>query len=84
MKILESAADSLEPKYQNAIVDKLRGGLWCVTDYSGSGQPEYAMHRLQEWSMNNHGTRGNVRVARSSDISRSCRAVLLKHIGAEG
>ena len=73
---LESYISGLPPPRLQALLEKLSSGILLWTDYSGTGQPEFALQRLCELA-EEHGAHPRMRCARASDISPCCRKVLL-------
>eukprot|EP00969_Alexandrium_andersonii_P035408 1550672-Alexandrium_andersonii.AAC.1 len=72
MRSLELLVGGL-PEVQRAnLIYNFVEGIEVLTDYSGTGQAEYAMSRLAAW-VQLHDAAPSVLFLRSSDIKESCR-----------
>ena len=60
---------------RECFLDKLQNGVMLLTDYSGTGQAEYALMRLALFAVD-RGCEPKVHAARASDISPACRRFL--------
>ena len=69
MRSVELQLDSLPEPHVASMLQKLSNpGLVVCTDYSGLGQPEYALKRIQDWAYEKHACKSSVEFQRSGDL----------------
>jgi hypothetical protein len=76
MKCLETMCENLPEELRLSMIDKCMPRL-LATDYSGCGQPEHALARLESW-LKAQGLVPKISVTRSCDILQRARVVLLE------
>lgn len=72
---LETLLMGMPSSARECFLDKLQNGVMLLTDYSGTGQAEYALMRLALFAVD-RGREPKVHAARASDISPACRRFL--------
>ena len=77
MKCLETMCENLPEELRLSMIDKCMSRLLAYTDYSGCGQPEHALARLESW-LKAQGLVPKISVTRSCDILQRARVVLLE------
>ena len=77
MKCLETVCENLPEELRLSMIDKCMSRLLAYTDYSGCGQPEHALARLESW-LKAQGLVPKISVTRSCDILQRARVVLLE------
>ena len=82
MKITESMLQRLDDDLLSSLIGKVVRGVRLYTDYSGCGQPEHVMKRVETWSKA-HGYQPSIIIDRCSDILPHCRTILTASTPAE-
>ena len=75
LRCLETFLDELPSEMQASLLEKLCDGVMLTSDYSGMGQAEHALRRVQSWARERSFRRVPVVQGRACDLSSSCREV---------
>ena len=76
LRCLETFASELPASLSVSLLEKLQSGVALVTDYSGMGQAEHALRRLQAWAAVTYDSPIPKHHGRAADIADHCREAI--------